>query len=78
MFVSFKKYQKIGLARMVNIKVIRNDKDVIYQGDIKDAPEEIKNMFYYKTEVSSEVTIFYVYADDYLATLNMDELNKHA
>ncbi len=77
MFVGFKKYEKIGLARMVNIKVIQNDKDVIYEGAAEDAPDEIKNMYYYKITLASKETTYYVYTDDYLATLDIDKLNEH-
>ena len=76
MYVSFKKYVRIGLATSVNIKVIQNDTDVIYEGPADSAPEEIKNMYYYKITLSSKVNTYYVYTDDYLATLDFDELNK--
>ena len=76
MFVGFKKYEKIGLAKMINIKVIQNDQDVIYEGPVEDAPEEVKNMYYYKITLASKVTTYYVYTDDYLATLDIDKLNE--
>ncbi len=76
MFVDFKKYVKIGLAKSINIKVIKNDKDVIYEGSIDDAPQDIKDMYYYKVELLNKVTTYYVYTDDYLATLDIDKLNK--
>lgn len=76
MHVDFKKYVKIGLATSVNIKVIQNDSDVIYEGPASDAPEDIRNMYYYKITLSSKVNTYYVYTDDYLATLDFDEINK--
>lgn len=76
MHVDFKKYVKIGLATSVNIKVIQNDSDVIYEGPVDSAPQNIKDLYYYKITLSSTVNTYYVYTDDYLATLNIDEINK--
>lgn len=76
MFVSFKKYGKIGVGHLLDIKVLKNDKDLIYEGSIDDAPEEIRNMHYYKVTILDNITTYYVYTDDYLATLDIEALNK--
>ncbi len=42
---SEKTYSSIGSTRLLDIKVIRND-EVLYEGMVEDAPEEIKKMKY--------------------------------
>ena len=41
-----KVYDNIGSLRLLNIKVIMNDKDTIYEGMVEDAPEDIKKLKY--------------------------------
>ena len=55
-----KKIQRIGLVRLLNIRVILNDNQIIYEGMSEDAPDEIRQMFYSKVEGSNPFT-FYVY-----------------
>lgn len=51
---------KIGSARLINIKVIKDDKDVIYEGKIEEASEQIKNLVYSSVELDGKVVIFRV------------------
>lgn len=55
-------YDNIGSIRLLNIKVIRNDDKIIYEGMVEDAPEEIKKMCYSKILIDDEgFTNLYVY-----------------
>lgn len=55
---TIKLYQEIGLGRLLNIRVILDDK-VIYEGKIEDAPKEVKKYKYSKVELGEPV-IYYV------------------
>ena len=57
-----KTYGKINNFEKMNIKVILNDKDVIYEGNVDDAPSNIKEMPYAKASLG-KVTEIYVYND---------------
>lgn len=54
-------YANIGIARLINIRVILDDKEVIYEGMVDNAPGEIKNLKYSKIENNNPV-VFYVYS----------------
>lgn len=56
-----KGYDNIGSIRLLNIKVIMDDKDTIYEGMVEDAPEEVKKLKYSKIEIDSGTTFLYVY-----------------
>ncbi len=56
-----KVYDNIGSIRLLNIKVIMDDKDTIYEGMVEDAPEEVKKLKYSKIEIDSGTTFLYVY-----------------
>ena len=56
-----KVYDNIGSLRLLNIKVIMNDKDTIYEGMVEDAPEDVKKLKYSKIEIDSGSTFLYVY-----------------
>ena len=56
-----KVYDNIGSLRLLNIKVIMDDKDTIYEGMVEDAPEEVKKLKYSKIEIDSGTTFLYVY-----------------
>ena len=55
-----KLYDNIGSLRLMNIKVIKDNKDVIYEGMIEDAPDDIKKLRYAKIEIDSGPTILHV------------------
>lgn len=57
-----KTYGKIDSFKKMNIKVILNDKDVIYEGNVDDAPEDIRKMHYVKASLG-KVTEIFVYND---------------
>ena len=50
---------KIGEMRNLDIKVIVDDTEVIYEGRVEEAPEEIKEMKYDRVETGS-VMVFHV------------------
>ena len=56
-----KVYDNIGSIRLLNIKVIMDDKDTIYEGMVEDAPEDVKKLKYSKIEIDSGTTFLYVY-----------------
>lgn len=60
-----KKYLKISSFRNMNIKVIMNDNDTIYEGIIEECPQEIKDMLYSKVILNSNITTIYTYNDKY-------------
>ena len=55
-----KEYGVIGDFRLLDIKVINNNVDVIYEGMVENAPDEIKHMKYTKIEMDSPIRL-YVY-----------------
>ena len=56
-----KVYNQIGLGRLLNIRVIKNDSETLYEGMVEDAPEEIKKLRYSKIETTDRMN-FYVYS----------------
>lgn len=56
-----KVYDNIGSLRLLSIKVVLNDNNIIYEGMVEDASEEIKKMKYSKIEIDSGTTFLYVY-----------------
>lgn len=57
-----RKYSKIRSMRLLNIKVIIDDKEVIYEGTVDDAPDNILEMYYSKLIVSNPLEL-YVYSE---------------
>ena len=55
-----KTYSKIEVFKKMNIKVILNDKDVIYEGNVEEAPKDIKELHYNKA-LLGKTTEIYVY-----------------
>ena len=47
--------------RLLNIQVILNDKQTIYEGMVEDAPDEIREIDYSKAEIGKLFKI-YVYS----------------
>lgn len=54
-------YSAIGQARLLNIKVVLDDKKVLYEGMVENAPQNVKNLKYSKVEMGSPL-IYYVYS----------------
>lgn len=57
-----KVYNEIGLSRLLNIRVIKDDTETLYEGMVEDAPEEIKQLKYSKIQNTDRVN-FYVYGE---------------
>lgn len=57
-----KTYGKIGEFKRMDIKVILNDRDVLYEGKVEDAPENIKEMHFSKVMLG-KITEIYVYEE---------------
>lgn len=51
---------KIANLRLLNIQVTLNDEQIIYEGMVEDAPDEIKEMEYSKADIGKLFKI-YVY-----------------
>lgn len=56
-----KAYLPIGCARKMDIRVILDDIDVLYEGEVEEAPSDIKRMIYSKMK-SEDKMVFYVYS----------------
>ena len=57
-----KVYNEIGLSRLLNIRVIKDDAENLYEGMIEDAPNEIKQLKYSRIQTTDRVN-FYVYSE---------------
>ena len=55
-------YNQIGLGRLLDIRVIKDDTETLYEGMVEDAPNEIKQMKYSKIQTTDKVN-FYVYSE---------------
>ena len=62
MFI-LKTYGKIDSFKKMDIKVILNDTEVLYEGKVEDAPTNIKEMHYNKA-LLGKVTEIYVDQDE--------------
>lgn len=59
-----KYYDNIGSLRLLNVRVYLNDNEVIYEGMIEDALDEIKKYVYSKIMIDDEgITNLYVYTE---------------
>ena len=57
-----KYYMSIGSIRLLNIKVIWNDTETIYEGMVEDAPAEIKALKYSSADMGNPF-VLYVYEE---------------
>ena len=55
-----KVYNEIGLSRLLDIRVIKDDVETLYEGMVEDAPDEIKQLKYSRIQTIDRVN-FYVY-----------------
>ena len=55
-------YMEIGTSRLLDIRVIKNDNEILYEGMVEDAPEDIKQLKYSKIQTTDRVN-FYVYGE---------------
>ena len=59
-----KLYDNIGSLRLLKIRVFLDDNEVIYEGMVEEAPEEIKRYQYSKIMIDDEgTTNLYVYSN---------------
>jgi len=56
-----KLYQAIGSARLLDIRVIL-DEQVVYEGMVEDAPQEVKNLKYSEIKIKDKFE-YQVYSD---------------
>lgn len=61
-----KLYDNIGSLRLMNIKVIKDNKDTLYEGMVENAPDDIKKLRYAKIEIDSGTTILHVFSQENL------------
>ena len=57
-----KVYNEIGLSRLLDIRVIRDDTETLYEGMVENAPDEVKQLKYSKIQTTDKVN-FYVYSE---------------
>lgn len=59
-----KLYDNIGSLRLMNIKVIKDNKDTLYEGMVENASDDIKKLRYAKIEIDSGTTILHVFSQE--------------
>ena len=64
-----KLYDNIGSLRLMNIKVIKDNKDILYEGMVENAPDDIKKLRYAKIEIDSGTTILHVRSEEHTSEL---------
>lgn len=57
-----KVYMEIGTSRLLDIRVIKDDLETLYEGMVEAAPDEIKMLKYSKIQTTDKVN-FYVYSE---------------
>lgn len=55
-------YLNIGSGRLIDIRVILDDNEILYEGMVENAPIEIRNLKYSKVE-NADKMVFYVYSE---------------
>lgn len=78
-----KTYLQIGAARLLDIRVIADNK-IIYEGAVDTAPQEIKSLKYYDVNVNSDKVVYTIVIENtgnvdltnVLVTDKMLEINK--
>ena len=55
-------YNQIGLGRLLDIRVIRDGTETLYEGMVENAPDEVKQLKYSKIQTTDKVN-FYVYSE---------------
>ena len=50
-------YQNISSIRSMEVKIIGDD-EVLYEGNVDNAPAEIKSMRYYNIELGNQANIY--------------------
>lgn len=57
-----KVYNPIGLSRLLDIRVIKDDTETLYEGMVENAPDEIKQLKYSSIKTTDKFN-FYVYSE---------------
>ena len=58
-----KLYDNIGSLRLLNIRVYLDNTNVVYEGMVEEAPEDIKKQRYAKIMIDDEgITNLYIYS----------------
>ena len=57
-------YLPIGAGRLLDIRVVLDDNEVLYEGMVENAPDEIKKLRYAKIEIDSGTTILHVFSNE--------------
>ena len=57
-----KVYNEIGLSRLLDIRVIKDDTETLYEGMVENAPDNIKQLKYSRIQTTDKVN-FYVYSE---------------
>ena len=55
-------YLNIESGRLIDIRVILDDNEILYEGMVENAPIEIRNLKYSKVE-NADKMVFYVYSE---------------
>lgn len=58
-----KVFLPIGNARLLDIRVILDDEQIIYEGMVDDAPEEIKGLKYSEVKMGGDKIEYLVYSE---------------
>lgn len=58
-----KTYGTVDSFRLLNIQVILDDNQVLYEGMVENVPSEVGQLKYSKVEMSSPIKL-YVYSDN--------------
>ena len=53
----------IGSLRLLDVKVILDEKEVLFEGMVENAPEEIKKLKYSKIKMTGKMEL-YVYSNE--------------
>lgn len=71
-----KRYTIISGMRLLNIKVIYNDNETLYQGPSEEVPYDVGQLKYSKIEQTTEddknIWVTYVYSDDYILSKGLE------
>ena len=59
-------YLPIGAGRLLDIRVVLDDNEVLYEGMVENAPDDIKKLRYAKIEIDSGTTILHVFSQENL------------
>lgn len=50
-------YRKVGCFRLLDVQIINNG-EIIFEGNVDDAPDEIKQLDYIQTEMGAPLKLY--------------------